>query len=459
MRKADTKEKLKNEKRQLNVINNDTDRSTDTEQNRSDHASENHSAYKRITLGGLLVLLFMLLYIPSLLNWLSGSTISRDIIRNGVIEESINANGIIIRDEVLLEAPEFKGRYVADVGEGEKTPAYSRIATVLNDTSDVLLQEIEEINAKIVKARMEKAEKADFFSEDLVKLDTEIGLQVQNMITACNTNDFSAMGLYRTEITKIVEKKAEIVGENATDSYITALKQQKAEAQKKLNVNTTQVISNLSGIVSYVIDGYENVLRPDIISEITVQQLEQIQDEHAPQKEYLGKADAGEPVAKIIKGTDIFIAALLSEESLENFEAGKKINLRLNDIGLETSGSIESISEPQKGKVVVTVRTSRGADKLSAERIVNVDFISKTEEGLKVPVRSLRNISQDGQTAEIMLIKFKVAALRTVDIICRDEDYAIIRTPEKELQKTVNLYDNYIVNPDKIKEGDIIDNE
>lgn len=420
-------------------------------------AAKNHSAFKRFTLGSLMLFLFMLLYIPSLLNWLSGNSITRDIIRIGTIEESINANGIIIRDEELLKAPEIGGRYIAEIGEGERTPAYSPIATVLNNTSDTLLQEMEEINAKIVKARIEKAEKVDFFSKDLEKLDEEIGLQVKNIITASNAQSFEDLRQYRSEIGRIVEKKAEIVGENANDSYISSLKQQKETVQKKLNMNTVQVLSNISGIVSYAIDGYETVLTPQSLSDLGPKQLDSIQEEYSQQQENDGRVIAGTPLAKIIKGTDIYIAATIKTERTNRLKVGDKIKLRIYDIGLDTAGVITNINKPDNGRTVIAVRTNRGADILSAVREINVDFISKTEEGLKVPLRCLRGISQDGAKAKIMLIKYNVATYRMVDIICSDEEYAIIRTPEKEFKNTVNLYDQYIINPDKIKEGDIIE--
>ena len=55
-----------------------------------------------------------------------------------------------------------------------------------------------------------------------------------------------------------------------------------------------------------------------------------------------------------------------------------------------------------------------------------------------------------------MLVKSNVAVNRLVDIVCSDDEYAIIRTPENEYEKTVNLYDIYLINPDNIEEGDII---
>jgi putative membrane fusion protein len=414
------------------------------------------SSLKRLTFGSLLILLFMLLYIPSLLNWLSGSTVSSDILRNGILEQAVSVKGVILRNEELVKASPFDGRIITKIAEGEKTPAFSSIATVLNKNSEALLAEMETINAKIVKARMEKAEKTDFFSEDLEKLDGEIGLKVQGLITACNSSSFEDMGQYRREIEQIVEKKAEIIGEGSTDTYVNSLKKQKDSLQKKLGMNTVDVLSDQSGIVSYVIDGLEQALNPDNLETLTPSQLDNLRAEYEKRRESDGMAHAGKPAAKIIKGTEIYIAAVVKTESTQGLKADERIQLRISDKNLETAGTVRFIGKPENGRCIIVIAISRGTDILSAEREVDADIVRQTEEGLKVPVKCLRNFSKDGTKAEIMLIKANVTAKRTVDIVSRDEEYAIIRTPEKELTKTVNLYDTYIVNPDRVIEGEIV---
>jgi putative membrane fusion protein len=442
MKENDTEDKMKREE----IVTGNSD----------SNAPSGKSSVKRLTFGSLLVLLFMLLYIPSLLNWLSGSTLSSDIIRTGTIEEAISSNALIIRNEELVKAPAQEGRCIADIGEGEKTPAFTRIATVLNHKSDTLLEEMEAVNARIVKARMEKAEKVDFFSEDIVKLDEEIGLKVQNLIAACNNRSFEDMRQSRHEIELIVEKKAEIVGESSTDSYIQSLKAQKETIQNKINTNTVQIVANSSGIVSYAIDGLEKVLKPDILETLTPTQFDEYTADYGKQQVNDGMAHAGKPLAKIIKGTEIFMTITVKTENPFKLKVNDKVKLRINDKNLEADGTIEYISKPDNGRSVVSIRTSRGADVLSSSRVINVEVIKNTEEGLKVPLKCLMNISRDGKKAEMMLIKANVAALRKVNIICRDKEFAIIRTPEKELRKTVNLYDTYIVNPEKVTEGDIV---
>ncbi len=412
---------------------------------------------RRATLGGLLLFLFVLLYIPSLMNWLSGRHITSDVIRNGIIEEYIQSSAVIIRDEKLLAASTIEGRYIAEIGEGERTPAFSSIALVMNDTSDKLLKDIEDINSKIVKAKMEKAEKTDFFSDDLAKLDEDIGVEVRELIVACNSRSFSDMAKYRNEIGKIVEKKAEIVGENSTDSYITSLQKQKDDIQGRINRNTVEIKSDTSGVVSYTVDGFEKQLTPAALKKLTPEELDGVSAKYPELAAGNGTVKAGMPAAKIIKGTELYLAAAVTAEQAKAFKEGGSIDLRINGTNIETTGTVNNINNGADGRKVIVVRINRGVDTLSSQRIVSVDFISKTEEGLKVPLKCLRDISTDGTKARIMLIRYNVATNRNVEILCRDEEYAIISSPEAEVNKTVSLYDTYILNPDNIAEGEIIE--
>ena len=421
-------------------------------------AEESKPRYlKRATIGGLLFFLFVLLYIPSLMNWLSGRHVASDVIRNGIIEEYIQSSAVIVRDEKLLPPSAIEGRYIAEIGEGERTSAFSNIALVMNETSDKLLKDIEDINSKIVKAKLEKAEKSDFFSNDLAKLDDDIGLEVRELIIACNSRNFQDIGKYRNEIGRIVDKKAEIVGGNSADSYIDSLQKQKDDIQKKINRNTVEIKSDTSGVVSYAIDGFEKKLTPAVLKKLTPEELDSISQQYSGLTAEDGTVKAGVPAAKIIKGPELYLASAIPADQATAFKAGGSINLRIKGENIETTGVVNNINDTGDGRKVIVVKLSRGVDTLSSQRIVSVDFISKIEEGLKVPLKCLRDISSDGRKARIMLVKYNIAANRTVDILCRDNEYAIISTPDGELKKTVNLYDTYILNPDNITEGDIIE--
>ncbi len=418
-------------------------------------ASGRKKAYRRITVGTFLML-FTALYVPALLNWVSGNHIAQDVIRNGIIEEYVHSQAILIRNEVLLKPSSIDGIYIPEINEGEKAAAYSTIAMVMGDESDELLKEIEEINAKIIKARMEQAEKSEFFSADLAKLDDEIGKKVRELIAACNSKSFREMGKKRTEIRGLVEKKAEIAAGNTTDEYINSLQKRKTSIQHLIQQNTVQIRTNTSGIVSYSIDGYDGILTPDRAMDLTVAELDNIRERCASLDADTRNVKRDEPFAKIIKGIDMYMAANIPAGRAKKLEEGDSVRVRVRSMDFEAPATVVKIGEAENDRVVIIVRMSRGLDVLSAKRMVDADIITKTEEGLKVPLKCLRDITADGSRGRIMLVKSNIAVSREVEIVCSDEEYAIIRTPEGEYEKTVGLYNIYLVNPDNIEEGEII---
>lgn len=428
---------------------------TGREISRKEAVSNRRKTYRGITVGTFLVL-FTVLYVPSLLNWISGAHIAQDVIRNGIIEEYIRTEAVLIRDEVLLKPSSIDGLYIPEIHEGEKTAAYSSIAMVMGSESDELLREMDEINAKIVKARMEQAEKTEFFSADLAKLDDEIGKTVAKLIEACNSRSFEEMGRQKARIHAIVEKKAEIAAGDSTNDYITSLQNKKRSIQNMIDQNTVQVRTNISGIVSYSIDGYEDVLTPGRIGELTVDELDRIREGYPSVRTETRSVKKEEPFAKIIKGLDIHMAADIPANKAAKLKEGDSVRLRISSMGFETPATVVSIGKAENDRVVVVVRMSRGADVLSSKRVVDADLVTKTEEGLKVPLKCLRDITPDGTRGRIMLVQKNVAVNRLVDIVCSDDEYAIIRTPEGEYEKTVSLYGIYLINPDNIEEGDII---
>ena len=411
---------------------------------------------KRLKIGSILIGLFLLLYIPSLLNWLSKDTVSIDILRIGIIEESVNVEGLLVRDEVLLDPPDSDGKFIPEVSEGERIPAYCRVATISDKASLGLLKELEDINEKIILAQNDRAKKTDFFSEDMAKIDENIGEKVQSIINQSNTNSMENIGQLTLDVDKLIEKKASIAGGESSDTHINSLKQEKNTILQKINLNTSQVISQYSGIVSYVIDGYEQVLTPKALKELTPGIVGDINEKQLQNISGYEEVKAGKPFMKVIKGNNTYIAAVIEQDKAGIFKAGASIKVRLNSIGTMALAVVTDISEKNGGKCMITVRIDRYSEELSSMRKINVDLIKDSYEGLKLPLKCLYSPDSDWKKAKVMLIKANCAVQREVEVMCRDSEYAIIKTPENEIKKTVSLYDTYVLNPVNVREGQII---
>ena len=245
-------------------------------------------------------------------------------------------------------------------------------------------------------------------------------------------------------------------GGGSNDTYINSLKQQKESIQKEINSNTSQITSEYSGIVSYAIDGYEQSLTPKSIEKLTPEIVEGVKTKSLKSAAEFEDIKAGKPFIKVIRSNDTYIVSVLEAGKASIFKAGDPIKVRLNDIGAVVQAAVVGVSEKSGGKCLITAKIDRYSEELSSMRKINIDFIKKSYEGLKLPLKCLYSPDADWKKAKLMLIKANCATQRDVEVLCRDDEYAIIKSPDNEIKKTVSLYDTYILNPENIKEGQII---
>lgn len=436
------------------------DRSDGGNENPDAERSEKNSG-RRIRAGSIVILAFLLLYLPSLIHWFRGENITTDILRMGFLEEAVSLEGVLVRDETVLKTPSFSGKFIPEILEGERVPARHRVATVLNNSSQKLLDELEEKNLKIIEAQNERAGNSDFFSEDMAKIDGMIGQKVQLLIAECNANTLINTPRLKTEMDTLIEKRAEVAGAGSGDERIRQLKQERDALQKRINTNTGQVTADKPGIVSYAVDGYEEILKPQAIGALDFKTVEGIKAGNKNKNSRDNEVTAGKPFVKIIGGTDFYIVCVAEADKVSKFNAKDSAYVRVNDIGRKIPAAVTFKSEEKGGKCLIALRIDRDTDQLIALRRISIDLIRDSkiqdaEEGLKIPLHALRNISADGKKAKVYLVKANCASIRDVEILCSNREYALIRTPERELKKTVSLYDTYIVNPNNIEEGQIV---
>jgi putative membrane fusion protein len=398
----------------------------------------------------ILLIAFLLIYLPSLVHWAYGKGINKDLVRNGVIEDSINSNGYIIRNEELLVSP-FEGLFIPAVDEGEKVPVNFRVATVLKKSALELLDSKNEIDLKIIKYQNSKNEAQQLFAGDVRKIENEIALKVAGLISESNKNTFYNVRVYRKDINELVKKKSDVLsGLNSNDVYINELKNERMRIENQIQANTRDIYSDKSGIISYVIDGFEELLNVQGIDKITPEVLEKIE---IPAKTFSDNnvAVPGKPFAKVIDNTSCYVAVPLEASQAERLKKGEKIKLRFNDISRETYGEIAHVSSAD-GKGIVVALFNRYISELSDRREVNLDLIKSSTEGLKVQAKSLQDLDILNMKAKIVLVKGSYSVIEDVTVEALNREYAIISSEEDK----VNLYDTYVVNPGDMAEGQVI---
>lgn len=411
--------------------------------------------FSNLKIGTILVIVFLLIYLPSLYHWVYGIDIGTDIVRAGTLEETINTDAFLVRDEITFVSP-FDGTYIPGVGEGEKIPVNFNVATVLKKSSQDLLKKLKETDLKIIKAQKQKIGDDKLFSEDIMKIDSEIEHKLKLIISGASENNITDERELQEGVNLLIQKKVEIIGQSAkSDAYTESLKKERAGLEKIIQENTKEIESKVSGIVSYTLDGYESQLTPKTIKKLTPEVLGSIKADVGTSGLHQKEVQAQKPFVKVIKNFEYYLVAILDKNKIQNFKQGKSVTIRIGELNKTLRGSIDSVSENHSGKYLLSIKTDQNISDVARLRKINIDLVVKHFNGLKVPLSSLKEMDSNKQRAKIVIVDANYATIKEVSIVGRDSEFAIIESVSKD-KNSLCLYDIFVTKPGNIKEGQMI---
>lgn len=369
-------------------------------------------------------------------------------VEEGSVSEEEEAVGYLIRDEKMVQGENYKNGILPIKAEGERAANGESIFRYYSNNEEELTKKIEELDAKIDEALSKETET---FSSDIKVLDKQISEKI-NSIYQCN--DMQKIKEYKKDIENYVTKKAKIAGElSPAGSYTKELIKERSDYENKLNSSTEYVKAPMGGIVSYRIDGLEDVLTPTDFSTITKETLEKLNmktGQIIPTSTESGK---------IINNFICYMACISNSENAKEIEVGKKIKLRLSN-GDEIDAKLEYKSQEEDSYVLI-FSFNDDIQELTSYRKTSVDIIWWSYSGLKVPNSA---ICYDGEKAYVVRNRAGYLDKILVKVDKKNENYSIVEnysTEElKELgystkeiinRKSISLYDEIVLNPDLTK--------
>ena len=358
--------------------------------------------------------------------------------------------GYVIRDEVVIQGENYKNGMEKIKSEGEKVAVNEAVFRYYTKNEESLKEKIAELDTKIQEAM---ANETDLFTGDMKSLETQID---QKLLEISTINDTTKLEEYKKEINELITKKANIAGDlSPQGSYLKELIEERKNYENELNSGAEYINSSKSGVVSYKVDGLEDVLKPteECFSTLTKEYLENLDLK-------TGKiVPTSEESGKIIDNTYCYIATISHTEEAQNAQVGDKIRVRLPS-GSEVSAEITYILQNDDDRVLI-LKIEKGVEELISYRKISFDLIWWSETGLKVPNQA---IVKENDLAYVVRNRAGYLSKLLVKVKREGEKYAIVEpydTEElKELgfsneeiisYKKVSLYDEVIINPDLTK--------
>ncbi len=399
---------------------------------------------KRIVICISVIILILIYFIYAIVMLVKEPT-NTFVIENGKISEEETAVGYVIRDETVVQGNNYKNGLIQIKAEGEKVAKGESIFRYYSNNEESLVRKIEELDIEIQDA-MEK--ETDLYSGDIKLLEEQIEQKIEELT---KTNNIKKISELKKDINSQITKKAKIAGDlSPAGSYIRKLIEERTSYENKLNSGAEYITAQNSGVVSYRVDGLENVLTPNNFSELNSEFLENL------------KLKTGEVVAsseengKIINNFECYIATSLKSENAMACKEGDNVKIRLST-SQEIVAKIEQIIDEGETKLII-FKITTGVEALTSYRKISFDIIWWNYTGLKVPNKS---ILEENGLKYIIRTRMGYTDKILVKVLKTNENYSIIRNYEtaelkEELgydstqirqNKNITLYDEILLNP------------
>lgn len=378
--------------------------------------------------------------------------------------KEINLQGVLIKDEKVFKISENKDIDTSTL-EGKKLPIGARVgnATLLKDLK-LLKEELKQVKNAI--STLKKTNKDEVFKNDKKKLIINYNNLVERLQKNIHIENYKEIKDIKKEIILINKKINDLSPENSLlGQSIESLNEKKEELEKEINQRDSSYTTKFSGILSYKIDSYENIFKPQGFENYTYDTLsvseQEIDDngEIKSSKEFKG--------FKIINNFEWYLAIKIdNRKNIDDYNVGDVLYIKYpsKDKELEIKGTVVSINN-SSNKSVIILKFNKYLHDFYNDRFPKVKLIQERIEGLKIPKSTI--FEQDGKKGVYIKDFSGIVKFRPIKIIATrgeytyidkgNEDILISIKTSKEDVRTVSIYDEILLKPHKFKEEQILD--
>lgn len=337
------------------------------------------------------------------------------IVEKGSISYEEGAEAYILRDETVLQGENYKNGMVQIASENERVAKGEKVFRYYSDGEEDLIEQISELDTKINEAIANSGLKSLSSASDIVNLESQIESNLENMY---RINEIQKMQEYKKKIENYMSKKAQISGEASPEgSEVKNLIEQRSVLEKTVYSSSELITTDRAGLVSYKVDGLEEILKVDDFSYLNKELLDCFDLKVGaviPQSAEKGK---------IVNNYECYIAVCMNTERALSAKEGEKVSIRLSNTD-EVSAEIVYASESDNNGRILVFKIKDDVEKLIEYRKISLDIIWWKYTGFKV---SNDAILKDGDKTYIERSKAGYTDKILVKVERQNETYSIVK--------------------------------
>lgn len=389
--------------------------------------------------------------------------IDYEMVRYDTVESAVATQGILIKSEWTVALPgETEADYKAN--EGDRIATGKPILKISKNSGTD-----ENISLKIAKIneRIEEIQRTDqdnnFFAQDKQKLAANIDSNVKQLKSIAASGDLAKLETVKNELAANVYKNSLINGSDSfTGQYLEKLIQEKKTLEEIQRNNLNVIYARTSGVVSYELDGYEEMLKPENIKTLKASNIQSVlegltgKSKKGKEKDKIEKSEG----VKVVDNFEWYIAAIVPANTVNEEQIGKTFKVRFSDINntLVSGTLVRYDAGNEKGSLVV-IKTDEQLKDFQRIRLSNIEIITKRSEGMIIPDRCL--VEKDGLKG-VYIDRSGMVKFVPVKILLHSGKEILVENLSKDDNgydsKNYRLvpYDRVILSVNKIKEDQIL---
>lgn len=350
--------------------------------------------------------------------------------------------GFVVRQETVLTSPQ--AITVLTRAEGEKVGVGQTVATGYL-TADAQARQNE---MEILTAQLEQLEYAGSLSEDpasTAALDEQILSQLGTCAQLTAKRDMASIAEMRTALKGLILRRSTGSEDlSAIRAQADAIRTQLTDLQTVAGADTAQVRAPISGYFSGSVDGYESVLTPARLTDLTAAQLEALAPVEAP---------AG-ACGRLISDATWYFAAAVPAEQTESLRVGAEVSVDFSGDFYDTlTMTVTRVGEAEGDVRLLVLASSDYIQDVTLLRRQSADILFNVYAGLRVPKDALR-VDEQGR-AGVFVLESVTSKWKPVNILYDNGESYVV---ELDKSSTDNLWpgDVIIVEARNLYDGKVV---
>ncbi len=351
------------------------------------------------------------------------------------------ASGFVVREEELLYSQ--YGTTVLNCAEGAHVAANDTVATgYRSEDAKTRQTRIDELSGQI--EQLQYAWSAVSSVYDQAALDADIAGDLAQLSRYLALRDMNSVSDLSPELKGLILRRTGSDSDSGSlQARISTLQAELETLEAQSAGDTSAILAGKAGTFSAAVDGYESVLTPERLMEITVAEFESVQPD---------ETDAN-AIGRLVTSATWYYACVVPASELSGVEEGNRATLTFaRDYYQPVTMRVARLGGNEAGSRLLVLSSDRALQNVTLLRQQSAEIVFTSYSGLRVPKSAVR--VENGQTG-VYILEGTLAKWKPITILHDTGESYVVTL---DTSSTNNLWpgDELIINAKNLYDGKVV---